>query len=86
MAQKSIREYDGKKLIANQWNNYISKSITLNFKSIIVKSGKELQSLSNQHTWLKSKSLVVKPDMLFGKRGKIYGWINLSYFILPVAL
>jgi ATP-citrate lyase beta-subunit len=71
MAQKAIREFDGKALFSKHWQNYFS-GFHYSFKSVIVKSGDELREIANQHgfEWLKQEALVAKPDMLFGKRGK----------------
>jgi len=71
MAQKGIREYDGKALFSKQWENYFS-GFHYSFKSVLVQTGEELLELSQKHgfEWLKNETLVVKPDMLFGKRGK----------------
>lgn len=71
MAQKAIREYDGKALFSKQWENYFS-GFHYGFKSVLVQSGAELLAKANEHgfEWLKQEPLVAKPDMLFGKRGK----------------
>ena len=71
MAQKAIREYDGKALFSKQWENYFS-GFHYEFKSVLVTSGAELLEIANQDgfEWLKQEPLVAKPDMLFGKRGK----------------
>ncbi len=71
MAQKAIREYDGKALFSKQWENYFS-GFHYGFKSVLVSSGAELLEISNNvgFEWLKKEPLVAKPDMLFGKRGK----------------
>ncbi len=71
MAQKAIREYDGKALFSKQWENYFS-GFHYGFKSVLVSSGAELLEIANKHgfEWLKQEALVAKPDMLFGKRGK----------------
>ena len=71
MAQKAIREYDGKALFAKHWEEYFS-GFHYGFKSVLVTSGKELLEKANEHgfEWLKQEPLVAKPDMLFGKRGK----------------
>lgn len=68
MAQKAIREYSAKKLLSNQWKNYFPK-FKYNFKSVLVQNGAELETLSKDHVWIQNEGLVVKPDMLFGKRG-----------------
>jgi ATP-citrate lyase beta-subunit len=71
MAQRAIREYDGKALFSKQWENYFS-GFHYGFKSVLVTSGDELLQKSKEHgfEWLKQEPLVAKPDMLFGKRGK----------------
>jgi len=62
VARRKIREYDGKKLI--------SENLGLDFKSVLVTSETDLGKLAEEHPWLKETKLVVKPDQLFGKRGK----------------
>ena len=71
MAQKAIREYDGKRLFAKNWDKYF-KGLEYPFESVLVTSGEELLKKAEEpeYKWLKEKPLVVKPDMLFGKRGK----------------
>ena len=71
MAQKAIREYDGKALFSKQWENYFS-GFHYGFKSVLVTSGQDLLNKAEEHgfEWLKNEPLVAKPDMLFGKRGK----------------
>ncbi len=71
MAQKPIREYDGKRLFKENWENYFS-GLNYPFESVLVKSGEELKELAKrpEYSWLNEKPLVAKPDMLFGKRGK----------------
>ena len=71
MAQRAIREYDGKRLFANNWDRYFAP-LKYPFESVLVKSGKELLELAKkpEFKWLNEKPLVAKPDMLFGKRGK----------------
>jgi ATP-citrate lyase beta-subunit len=71
MAQRAIREYDGKALFAKHWNKYFD-GFHYDFKSVLVKSGDELREKAKEHgfEWLNQEPLVAKPDMLFGKRGK----------------
>ncbi|WP_024786861.1 MULTISPECIES: ATP citrate lyase citrate-binding domain-containing protein [unclassified Lebetimonas] len=71
MAQKPIREYDGKKLFKQNWEKYFS-GLYYPFESVLVTSGDELRELAKkeEYSWLNEKPLVAKPDMLFGKRGK----------------
>ena len=71
MAQRAIREYDGKALFAKHWNDYFN-GFEYGFQSVLVTSGDELRQKAKEHgfEWLNQKPLVAKPDMLFGKRGK----------------
>ncbi len=71
MAQRAIREYDGKALFSKHWEKYFS-GFHYGFKSVLVSSGDELKKKAEEHgfEWLKQEPLVAKPDMLFGKRGK----------------
>jgi ATP-citrate lyase beta-subunit len=71
MAQKSIREYAGKNLFAKLWDKYF-EGFEYSFESVLVQNGTELQNLAKDenNNWLNTKTLVAKPDMLFGKRGK----------------
>jgi len=69
MAQNAIREYDAKTILANHWDRYFP-DFTYAYETALVKDGSELQNLAKSKNWLNEKSLVAKPDMLFGKRGK----------------
>ena len=71
MAQRAIREYDGKAIFAKHWNEYFD-GFHYPFKSVLVTSGDELREKAKEHgfEWLNQEPLVAKPDMLFGKRGK----------------
>lgn len=68
MAKKKIREYDSKrltKLYAKALGN-----LDLPLHAVQVKNTTNFLDLIEENSWLKSKKLVVKPDMLFGQRGK----------------
>jgi len=69
MAQKAIREYDAKSILAKHWDKYFP-NFTYAYETVLVQSGSELKEAANEKAWLKEKTLVAKPDMLFGKRGK----------------
>jgi ATP-citrate lyase beta-subunit len=69
MAQKAIREYDAKLILAKHWDKYFP-DFTYAHETVLVKNGDELKEVAKTHSWLNEKSLVAKPDMLFGKRGK----------------
>ena len=49
-----------------------------------MKEGTDFTELTNQEPWLSSTKLVVKPDMLFGKRGKS-GLVALNLDLAHVA-
>ncbi|MBU4265727.1 MAG: ATPase [Candidatus Altiarchaeota archaeon] len=70
MAQRGIREFDGKKMLANHWAEYISKDFSFPGKVVLVDPETKLDELAKEHSWLGKEKLVVKPDQLFGKRGK----------------
>ncbi|MDA1352884.1 MAG: ATPase [bacterium] len=70
MAQRGILEYDAKSLVTRLWNDYIGDSLICNFRSVLVETEDELDTAAKAQDWLNQPGLVVKPDMLFGKRGK----------------
>jgi|SRR3989344_2142986 len=63
MARVKIREFDAKKLILAKLNQ--------EYKGILIDSATDLEQLSLQHPWILQEKLTVKPDQLFGKRGKL---------------
>ncbi|MBD3807543.1 MAG: ATPase [Epsilonproteobacteria bacterium] len=69
MAQKAIREYDAKSILAKHWDKYFP-DFTYAYETVLVENGAQLKEEAKTKTWLASKALVAKPDMLFGKRGK----------------
>jgi ATP-citrate lyase beta-subunit len=69
MAQKAIREYDAKSILAKHWDKYFP-DFTYAYETVMVQNGSELLEAAKDKAWLKEKALVAKPDMLFGKRGK----------------
>ncbi len=69
MAQKNIYEYDAKKLLASQLPKYYPEFEYHN-KLAIVLSETDLNQLILEDPWIESEKVVVKPDQLFGKRGK----------------
>ena len=70
MAQRGIREYDGKKMLSKHWSEYISKDFKFPGKIILVDPKTKIDELPKKFKWLNEDKLVVKPDQLFGKRGK----------------
>lgn len=69
MAQKAIREFDAKSILAKHWNRYFP-NFTYAYETVMVQNGTELTDSAKENSWLSKKTLVAKPDMLFGKRGK----------------
>ncbi len=70
MAQKAIREYDAKSILAKHWDRYFP-SFNYPYRTILVETGDQLrEAAKTTHPWLAEMPLVAKPDMLFGKRGK----------------
>jgi ATP-citrate lyase beta-subunit len=69
MAQRGIREYDAKRLLAGFLPEYLNE---FSYKGDLALVGPEtdLEELAAREPWLKKDRLVVKPDQLFGKRGK----------------
>ncbi len=76
MAHKKIREFDAKHIISK----YIEEKFSFNYKGVLIKSLEELEKAEEENPWLSKEKLVVKPDQLFGKRGKhgLVG-VNLSW-------
>ncbi len=70
MAQRGIREYNGKKMLAKYWTEYFGKGITYPGKIVLVDPTTKLDDLPKKNKWLNEEKLAVKPDQLFGKRGK----------------
>jgi ATP-citrate lyase beta-subunit len=68
MAQKAIREYDAKSILAKHWDKFFP-DFTYAYETVMVQNGSELNEAAKTASWLKDKKLVAKPDMLFGKRG-----------------
>eukprot|EP00897_Mesotaenium_endlicherianum_P009063 jgi/Mesen1/8185/ME000044S07451 len=68
MARKKIREYDSKRILKEHLKRI--SGIDLAGHSAQVTESTDFTELANTESWLNSTRLVVKPDMLFGKRGK----------------
>ncbi|MFX1323057.1 MAG: ATP citrate lyase citrate-binding domain-containing protein [Promethearchaeota archaeon] len=69
MAQKNIYEYDAKKLLAEQLPRYFPQ-FNYHNKLAIIDNDTDLDKLVEENPWIKTDKVVVKPDQLFGKRGK----------------
>ncbi len=70
MAQKGIREYDAKRMLATQLPSYLGGGLSYEGKVALAGPETNLDELAKANPWLKNEKLVVKPDQLFGKRGK----------------
>lgn len=68
MAQRAIREYDAKALLAKHLPKYCSAAYAP--ETAAVTQATDLDALEEEQPWLLQKKLVVKPDQLFGKKGK----------------
>lgn len=72
MAQRGIREYTAKRLIAENIGTYSDHRIELPSKQILIREGENIGDYADKpgYEWLKESKLAIKPDQLFGKRGK----------------
>ena len=70
MAQRGIREYHGKKMMAKYWSEYFGNLPKYEGKVVLVDPETSMDDLVKQNPWLTKEKLVAKPDQLFGKRGK----------------
>ncbi len=70
MAQKGIREYDAKRLLANAVSDISNGALQFEDRLVQVTPDTNIAGLPAEHPWLKDTPLVCKPDQLFGKRGK----------------
>lgn len=70
MARRAIREYDAKRLLAKYLPSYL-EGFAYPGKLTLVTPETDWDELVAENPWLKEETLVVKPDQLFGKRGKL---------------
>ncbi len=77
MAQRGIREYDGKRMLARELPKYLEGKFSYEGKIALVGPATNLDDLAKEFPWLAKEKLVVKPDQLFGKRGK-HGLLGLN--------
>lgn len=70
MAQRGIREYDAKRMLAAELPKYLGGAFPYEGKVALVGPDTDLTKLAKENPWLTKEKLVVKPDQLFGKRGK----------------
>lgn len=70
MAQRGIREYEGKKILFDGLAQYVPSFKGRSEKLALVKPDTDPKKLVKDHPWLLKEKLAAKPDQLFGKRGK----------------
>ncbi len=70
MAQRGIREYEGKKILLNGLAKQIPAFKGRSRKLALVRPDTDPKKLVKDNPWLLQEKLVAKPDQLFGKRGK----------------
>ncbi|MDO9576543.1 MAG: ATP citrate lyase citrate-binding domain-containing protein [Candidatus Cloacimonadales bacterium] len=69
MAQKGIREFDAKRMMAKALPEFSNGKIRFEAAQVLIGANTDLQKLEQENPWLKAGKLVAKPDQLFGKRG-----------------
>jgi len=70
MAERGIREYDAKRMLASELHRLTGGTVVYEGKVALVAPETDWDALVREHPWLCTERLVVKPDQLFGKRGK----------------
>jgi ATP citrate (pro-S)-lyase len=70
MAQKAIREADGKRMLARLFKDYSGGKYVIQDRYVTVGPETDMAKLPAQHKWLTKEKLVVKPDQLIKRRGK----------------
>ncbi|MCK5342122.1 MAG: ATPase [Candidatus Heimdallarchaeota archaeon] len=70
MAQKGIREYDAKRIMAQALPLFSGGNIRFEPQQVLIGPDTDLKQVEKNNPWLKKDKLVAKPDQLFGKRGK----------------
>ncbi len=70
MAQRGIREADAKRIVAKYLPEFSGGKLNYHGLVALVTPDTDLDRMPEEHPWINEKKLVVKPDQLFGKRGK----------------
>lgn len=70
MAQRGIREYDAKRMLASELGRLMGGKISYEGKAALYTPDTNAREFGRAHPWVLRDRLVVKPDQLFGKRGK----------------
>ncbi|MBU0495934.1 MAG: ATPase [Chloroflexi bacterium] len=82
MAKRAIREYDAKRLLAQYLPDYLT-GFAYSGQVALMTEDTNWKQLVVDHPWLETERLVVKPDQLFGKRGK-HGLLGLNLELVDV--
>ena len=77
MAQKGIREFHAKRFLSNFLAQNPEYGFSYSGEVAPLTPEVSIKNLVSSNAWIVTKKLVVKPDMLFGKRGK-HGLILLN--------
>lgn len=70
MAQKPIRECDGKKMLARLLPKYSGGEAKMEERFLHITKTTDMAKAEAENPWLKSTKLVAKPDQLIKRRGK----------------
>ncbi|KAF5434898.1 ATP-citrate lyase beta-subunit [Candidatus Methanophagaceae archaeon] len=70
MAQRGIREYDAKNILAKHMKKLSKGTVKYRGKVALVTPNTSIAAVAKKKHWVKTNKLTVKPDQLFGKRGK----------------
>jgi ATP citrate (pro-S)-lyase len=70
MAQKAIREADGKRMMARLLKEYTNGKYGVDDKFITIGPETDLKKIPTRYKWVSKEKLVVKPDQLIKRRGK----------------
>ena len=71
MPHRDIREFDAKRMLTSNLHRFLEGHPTPDRRIVQVSPTTDLKTLVKEHPWLGSTRLVAKPDMLFGRRGKL---------------
>lgn len=70
MAQRGIREYHAKRMLAKYLPEYLGSNYGYEGQVALIDENTDWGALVKENPWLEKLPLVAKPDQLFGKRGK----------------
>ncbi len=70
MAKRAIREFDAKRMLARGLSVLSNGRFTMDPRLTLIGPDTDLKALPDREPWLQKAKLTVKPDQLFGKRGK----------------